>query len=309
MTAKIGYLLSTRENIMRGDHGTDGLLALGRRAADLGFDSLWAGDSLFARPRHDPITLLAGVAAAIPDVQIGSAVLVPMMRNPVVLAQQLATVDQLSGGRLIVGVGIGADTPAFHAEFEAAGVPFEKRVGTLLEGVQLMRTLWQGEPVNWQGRWTVNSNDGLAPTPVQPGGPPIWLAAGVDAGIARAAEHFDGWFPIGPDVETFKQRHDYYRQCVDQSGADRATTAIYLTVCISDSDTADEQIDNYLSEYYGAPPEIMRRVMACFGGSTEEVAAFIRSYVEAGADHVVLRLVGDHASSLDALAQQRHLIG
>ena len=80
-------------------------------------------------------------------------------------------------------------------------------------------------------------------------------------------------------------------------------------MCVSDSDTADEQIDNYLSAYYDAPPEIMRRVMACFGGSTEEVAAFIKSYVDAGADHVVLRLVGDHASSLEALAKQRHLIG
>ncbi|MFN3231975.1 MAG: LLM class flavin-dependent oxidoreductase [Alphaproteobacteria bacterium] len=310
MTVKIGYLLATRENIMRGVHGTDSLLRLARHAADLGFESLWAGDSLFARPRHDPITLLAGVAAAVPDVQIGTAVLLPMLRNPVVLAQQLATVDQLSDGRLIIGAGIAADTPAIRNEFEAAGVPFEKRVGRLLEGFQLMRALWAGEPVEWNGRWTVNAQAALAPTPVQPGGPPVWLAAGVKPGITRAAKHFDGWFPIGPDAETFGKRNVYYRDCVEKEGTGPGTTAIYLTVCLDDDgDAAEAAIDTYLKAYYGAPPDIMRRVMACIGGPAETVMAAMKDYVDAGAEHLVLRLVGDHDAALATLARHRHLLG
>ena len=309
MTAQLGYLLPTRENVMRGEHGTGEILTLAQTAAALGFDSLWVGDSLLARPRHDPITMLAGVATAVPDVKIGTAVLVPMMRNPVLLAQQLATIDQLSDGRLIVGVGIGADNPGFRAEFEAVGVPFEKRVGTLLEQVELMRALWQGKPVEWDGRWTVNANAALAPEPRQVGGPPIWLAAGVKPGIARAAKHFDGWFPIGPDAETFGKRHGFYNQCLAEEGTNQSTTAIYLTICLDeDSAAADSAIDAYMADYYGAPPEILRKVMACFGGSIEEVMAFIKGYVDAGADHVVLRLVSDHNTTLKALADHRHLL-
>jgi alkanesulfonate monooxygenase SsuD/methylene tetrahydromethanopterin reductase-like flavin-dependent oxidoreductase (luciferase family) len=310
MTAQLGYLLPTRENVMRGEYGTGDILALAQTAAGLGFDSLWVGDSVLARPRHDPITMLAGVATAVPDVKIGTAVLVPMMRNPVLLAQQLATLDQLSDGRLIVGVGIGADNPGFRAEFEAMGVPFEKRVGTLMEQVDLMRTLWRGEPVEWNGRWTVNASAGLAPEPVQAGGPPLWLAAGVKPGIARAAKHFDGWFPIGPDAETFGKRHDYYNECLAEDGTRQSTTAIYLTICLDeDSEAADAAINAYMTDYYGAPPEILRKVMACFGGSIEEVMAFIKGYVDAGADHVVLRLVSDHHTTLKALADNRHLLG
>ena len=95
--------------------------------------------------------MLAGLATAIEDVEIGTAVLLPALRNPVLLAQQLATIDQLSEGRLIVGAGIAADAPPVHAEFAAAGVPFARRVGRFMESFRLMRALWTGEPVSWFG--------------------------------------------------------------------------------------------------------------------------------------------------------------
>ena len=103
MSVKLGYLLPTREKIMLGRPEAGPLLDGARRARSLGFDSIWVGDSLLARPRHDPLTLLAAVAAAVPDVALGTAVLLPALRNPVVLAQQLATIDQISEGRLILG--------------------------------------------------------------------------------------------------------------------------------------------------------------------------------------------------------------
>src|SRR5262249_42519834 len=87
--------------------------------------------------------------------------------------------------------------PNVHAEFEAAGKTFEKRFGTLLEAARLMRTLWSGEDVHWDGRWKVKGGR-LAPRPVQPGGPPMWGGGSAPASLARAAKHFDGWFPTGP---------------------------------------------------------------------------------------------------------------
>lgn len=307
MTIKVGYLLPTRENIMLGRPETRSLLDAAKQAHSLGFDSIWVGDSLLARPRHDPLTLLAAVAAAVPDVLLGPAVLLPALRNPVVLAQQLATIDQISEGRLILGAGIAGDVPPIRAEFEAAGVPFEGRVGRMMEGFELSRSLWSGEPVSWQGRWHLEQST-LAPVPHRPGGPPIWLAAGVPVGIERAAKHYDGWFPIGPDPETFRQRQQLFVETAVREGRDPAdlTTAIYLTVAIGDDvESAEASIDDYLAGYYGAPPSVMRSFQACRGGTIEQVFDFIRSYVDAGAQHVVLRLVGDHESMLRELAAHR----
>src|ERR1700740_3664675 len=164
MPLKFGYLLPTRERIMEGRPDAGPLLDLAARAEALGYDSIWVGDSLLARPRHEPLTLLAGLAGRVPQVTLGTAVLLPALRNPVLLAHQVATLDQVSEGRFILGVGIARDVPNIRAEFAAASVPFEKRVGRMMEGLRLCRALWTGEPVNWDGRWPVQGGV-LAPTP------------------------------------------------------------------------------------------------------------------------------------------------
>ena len=307
MSPKLGYLLPTRENIMRGQPSGTLLLDAAKQAHGLGFNSVWAGDSLLARPRHDPLTLLAAVAGAVPDIEIGTAVLLPALRNPVILAQQLATIDQVSEGRLIVGAGIAADTPQIRTEFRAAGVPFEQRLGRMMEGFRLCKALWSGEPVDWDGRWQVDHNV-LAPIPYREGGPPIWIGSTIDAGIERAAKHFDGWFPIGPDAATFGQRQKMfagYSENYDRD-PDQMTTALYLTTAImDDAELANTAINTYLENYYGAPAAAMRSIQACFGGPLDQVLAFIRSYVEAGAEHIVLRIVGDHTKTLQAIAAHR----
>src|SRR5215470_17621140 len=175
MSVRLGYLLPTREQVMAGRSEVGSLLGLATRAASLGFDSIWVGDSVLARPRHDPLTLLAALAARLPKLELGTAVLLPALRNPVLLAHQLATIDQIAEGRLILGVGIASDVANIRAEFAAAVVPFDKRVGRMLEGLRLCRALWTGEPVDWDGRWPVG-NSCLGPMTQSPGGPPIWAA-------------------------------------------------------------------------------------------------------------------------------------
>src|ERR1700751_4619500 len=172
MPPQIGYLLPTRERGMEGRPQTASLVELGAGAARLGFDSVWVGDSLLARPRHDPLTLLAAVAARTRKVALGTAVFLPALRNPVVLAHQLATLDQVSEGRLVLGAGIASDVPNIRAEFVAAGVPFEGRVGRMMEGLRLACALWTGNPVDWGGRWRVESGV-LGPIPDRHRGPPI----------------------------------------------------------------------------------------------------------------------------------------
>src|SRR5271170_2066797 len=188
MPPQIGYLLPTRERVMEGRPETAPFLELAARAEGLGFDSVWAGDSLSARPRHDPLTLLAAVASRTQKATLGTAVFLPALRNPVVLAHQLATFDQISQGRLVLGAGIATDGVSVRAEFAAAGVPFEGRVGRMMEGLRLARALWTGNPVDWDGRWPVKGSV-LGPTPHRPGGPPIWLAGSVRPAFERAAKH------------------------------------------------------------------------------------------------------------------------
>ena len=307
MNLKLGYLLPTREKIMRESPSVRPMIDAAKKAVDRGFDSIWAGDSLLARPRHDPITLLAGVAGAIPGIEVGTAVLLPALRNPVVLAQQLATVDQLAEGRLIVGAGIAPDTPGVRAEFAAAGVPFDGRVGRYMEGIRLCRALWSGQPVDWEGRWSVEEGV-LAPVPYRDGGPLIWSAASVPQGIERTARNHDGWFPIGPDAATFAQRNEAFRNAATLAGRnlEDLTTAIYLTVSVMDnSEQAEAAIDTYLEGYYQAPASALRGYQACRGGTGDQVVDFIRSFVEGGAQHVIIRCVGDHDAVQELLCERR----
>lgn len=308
---RIGYLLPTRERIMAGRPETGPLLALAGKAEGLGYDSIWIGDSLLAKPRHDPITLMAAVAARTERASIGSAVLLPALRNPVVLAQQIATLDRLSEGRLILGAGIGADTPGTRAEFEAAGVPFEKRVGRMLEGLRLCRALWSGEPVDWEGRWRVRQG-ALAPTPHTAGGPPVWVGGSVRASRERAGRHFDGWFPTGPDAKRWGEQWREVREVAAAAGrpAGAVRAALYLTLAIDeDRQAGDARIDAYLEGYYGAPAALLRKHQAAFAGPPAAAAAWLKSYADEGAEHLVLRFVGDHERMLETVAALRAELG
>ena len=311
MPPRIGYLLPTREAIMQGRPETAPLLALAERAEGLGYDSVWVGDSLLARPRHDPLTLLAAVAARTRRVTIGTAVFLPALRNPVVLAHQLATLDRISEGRLVLGAGIATDVANIRAEFAAAGVPFEGRVGRMMEGLRLARALWTGEPVDWPGRWPVTGGV-LGPTPHRPGGPPIWLAGSVRPALERAGRHFDGWFANEPDLARWRGQWAEVRQVVRDAGRDPGefTAALYLTLAIDeDAGRAGQRIDGFLENYYGQPAAAMRRRQACYGGPAEGAADYLRSWAEAGAGHLIVRFTGDHEHNLETVSKLRADLG
>lgn len=311
MATRIGYLLPTREAIMDGHPATAPLLSLAERAEGLGYDSLWIGDSLTARPRHDPLTLLAAVGARVPRVEIGTAVLLPALRNPVLLAHQAATIDRICEGRLILGVGIARDVPDIRAEFSAAGVPFDKRVGRLIEGVQLARALWSGQPVDWQGRWELKEQS-VGPTPHRPGGIPFWIAGALPASLERAGRHFDGWMPNAGSPADWQSQWASVQHHARAAGRDPSALvgSIYLTVAMDDDQArADPRLDDYLTRYYNAPAAVLRRRQACFAGDAAAAADWIAGYARAGARHIIVRFAGAHAESLAALARLRDRIG
>ena len=309
---RLGYLLPTRERVMEGRDETASLLGLAERAEGLGFDSIWVGDSLLARPRHDPLTLLAAVAARTRRVELGTAVLLPALRNPVVLAQQVSTLDRISEGRFILGVGIATDVPNIRAEFEAAGVPFDKRVGRMVEGLALCRALWTGKPVDWQGRWTLKQAV-LGPTPHRPGGPPIWIGGSVKPARERTGRLYDGWFPNGPTAAEYPAQWGEVQAAARAAGRDPSTLtgAMYLTLAIDDDETrAEARISSYLAHYYqGMRPDVMRKQQRCFAGTAAAAAAWLKSYADAGASHLVLRFAADHERHLEMAARMRRDLG
>jgi alkanesulfonate monooxygenase SsuD/methylene tetrahydromethanopterin reductase-like flavin-dependent oxidoreductase (luciferase family) len=307
MGVHLGYLLPTRERVMAGQYEVRSLLDLASRAAALGFDAIWVGDSLLARPRHDPLTLLAALAARLTAVALGTAVLLPALRNPVLLAQQVATIDQIAEGRLILGVGIASDLPNIRAEFVAAGVPFEKRVGRLLEGLSLCRALWTGTRVDWEGRWTVEGGV-LGPLPHRPGGPPIWMAGAQPASLQRVGQLFDGWLPNSPTPARWAQQWQEVEASARAAGRDpdHLVGAMYLTLAVDeDAQRAQARLDAYLARYYGRPAAEVRARQACYAGPVQGMLDWLTAYAQAGAKHLVLRFAGEHERHLETVAQIR----
>lgn len=193
----------------------EGLLRAARRAEELGFHSLWVSDHVVIpreiRTRYpgrpdgrfplppempflEPLSTLDFVAAATQRIRLGTSILVVTMRNPVVTAKQLATLDHLSGGRLIFGAGAGW----MSEEFEALNVPFEKHGPRLTEYLQVILRCWTEDEPSFQGRFYSLPSVGFYPKPAQKPHPPIWVGGWAEGALRRAARLGDGWHAGGP---------------------------------------------------------------------------------------------------------------
>jgi alkanesulfonate monooxygenase SsuD/methylene tetrahydromethanopterin reductase-like flavin-dependent oxidoreductase (luciferase family) len=162
-----------------------------RLARAVGFDSVWASQHYLAAPNtyFQPIPTLARLAAEAEGMTLGTGVLLLPLLQPVDIAEQIATLDVITGGRFVFGVGLGYRDVENHA----MGVDPTTRVGRLEEGVELITRLWSGEPVTFAGRHFSVSDVRISMPPVQRPRPPIWFAANVDAGVRRAARLGDAW--------------------------------------------------------------------------------------------------------------------
>src|SRR4051812_46991877 len=144
MTLRVGIMLPSRETAMTGKHDARGVIEFTRAAETAGFDSVWVGDSLLARARAEPLSILSAIAAVTERVTLGTAALIAPLRHPLLAAAQAATVDQISGGRLILGLGSGAPLPESRRGFDAMGMPFAGRSARLDSAVTGWRETWSG---------------------------------------------------------------------------------------------------------------------------------------------------------------------
>jgi probable F420-dependent oxidoreductase len=172
-----------------------------RRLEAWDFESVWAGDHIsFHNPIFESLTLLASYAGITSRIKLGTAVYLLALRPPAVAAKMTATLDVLSGGRLIFGVGVGGENPK---EFEVAGVPHRERGARVTEAIDVVRALWRDTPASFQGRFTRFAGVSIDPKPAQRPGPPIWIGGRSDAALVRAARQGDGWISYVVHAERF----------------------------------------------------------------------------------------------------------
>lgn len=292
-----GLLLPSREALLWAESDLSFVVGAARHAEQDGYDSVWAGDSLLARPRGEPLTLLAAVAGATTRVTLGTAVLLPLLRNSLSLAHALATLDRIAGDRVIVGVGPGAELPGTHAELAALGVPSERRVGLMLSAVERIRRLWLNEEPGIE----------LRPRPFRPTGPPIWLGGSGPRMLRLAGRLFDGWLPFSPTPAEYASGLRSVYEAAERAGRDPATvaTGAYLTVAMADTPgAAAGELDAYMRAYYGVPAEMMAKAQACHAGTLESAAEWFAAYRAAGARHLVVRLARPGLGDYNETARQ-----
>jgi probable F420-dependent oxidoreductase len=189
---------------------------LARLVEERGFDSIWCGDHLsFHNPLYESLTLLASYAGITRRIRLGSAVYLLALRSPAVAAKVTSTLDVLSGGRLIFGVGVGGENPK---EFELAGVPHKERGARVTEGIDVVRALWRDAPASFSGRFTSFSGVSIDPKPVQKPGPPIWIGGRSDAALARAGRQGDGWVSYVVTAERYAKSLAKIRAAAAEAG-------------------------------------------------------------------------------------------
>ena len=150
---EFGVNLNNREPLIAPDYGLQALLDLSQRVEALGFDSVWVGDSLFSKPRYEAMTLLAAISQRTQKVRLGTACLVSSTRNPLYTALEWATLDAISGGRMILGPCMGNPEEGVKREFAALGLPFSDRATVFEEGLEVINELFKNGTTSFKGKY------------------------------------------------------------------------------------------------------------------------------------------------------------
>ena len=258
------------------------VLALGPVAEELGFDSLWVMDHLFNtgyirerledKPYYHPLGTLTYLAATTKRISLGTSVLVLPYHNPVELAKYAATLDQMSGGRVILGVGVGAMTE----EFEALGISMRQRGSLTNECIAIMKELWTNPNPSYQSRRWSFSNLRFSPKPFQKPHIPLWIGGSSPGALRRTARVGDGWHPTGMSAEEFSLGRQEIRELAQAAGRDPDSLAMSMRVEV---------------EVHGSPSSARTAGRARLSGrDTGQMVAAIEAYQSAGVDHLVLAL-------------------
>jgi probable F420-dependent oxidoreductase len=268
-------------------------------AEALGFHDLWVTenslDHVFC---FDPMVVLTYAAAVTTTIRLGVAVVVLPVHSPIHVAHQVASLDYVSHGRAVLGVGLGRDQ--HYAEFQ---VPRERRVRRFREGVELIKALWTEPRVSYRGEIFQLDGGTMAPKPVQKPHPPIWLGGGHPDALRRAAAIADGWMGSGgSSTASFSQSVPVLKAALEKAGRDPAAFPISKRVFLSvheRPEVARAEVHRWYSEVYHNPEGTDASGVH---GTPEQVRERLETLVAMGANHLLLNPVCRHAEQLDVLA-------
>jgi alkanesulfonate monooxygenase SsuD/methylene tetrahydromethanopterin reductase-like flavin-dependent oxidoreductase (luciferase family) len=238
---------------------------------------------------------------------LGTAIFLAALRNPILLAYQLASLDWITSGRVDLGVGYGRPRePASEHEFEILGLNPSARMKMSEELVQVMRRLWREKDVSHAGKFTQFVNVTIEPKPMQPGGVPIWLASNnVEPGLKRVARLADAWINNIKSPEVFGECWQKIRAYAADAGRDANSIhpGIYFTFAAGGKEAVVEG-QQFLAQYYNRSYEAVANAMLCVTGSWDEVIDWMEKYVAAGARTIVLRFAANNQlATLEACAE------
>jgi alkanesulfonate monooxygenase SsuD/methylene tetrahydromethanopterin reductase-like flavin-dependent oxidoreductase (luciferase family) len=302
---RIGILIPTRGVVIRSSRRPEvgECWAMARHADQAGYDAVWVGDSIVAKPRLEPLTTLAYLAGTTARVRLGTAVLLPALRHPVVLAHQIASVDQMSRGRVVLGLGVGWGLPSAEREWAACGADHKRRARRLEEHVEVWRMLWRGQPVTRRGDDVDLREHTIGPLPWSVEGPPVLITAGNRGELLPA--QFDRFARLGDGIITtyvHAEECRLVRERAEEALARRSRALPHFPICVyttvrleDDPRTAERVTTDFLATYYGGGVH-SRGTMGL--GPADVVVAALRRYAGAGVTDLCLRFVGD-----DQLAQ------
>jgi probable F420-dependent oxidoreductase len=247
------------------------------RAEELGFDSIWAGDHIsYRNPILDIVVALATFATVTRKITLGAGIVLLPLRHPSVVAKEFASLDYASGGRTILGVGVGGES---GPDFDAVGVSPRERGARTDESMQALRALFGDAPAAFGGRFFSFAGISIEPRPVQPGGPPLWVGGRSKAARRRAATLGDGWIPIWVSAERFAEGLAELPENV--------TPAVTLPAHVGEK----RRLYAHLRARYSGDfsEHVVDRY--CVAGTPDECVARVREYVDAGARHIVFNIL------------------
>ena len=326
-----GVNLNNREPLIAPQYSLADLLDLSVLVEEHGFGSVWVGDSLFSKPRYEPINLLSAISQRTSRVQLGTACLVTSTRDPLYLALEWSTLDALSGGRTILGVGMGNPEEGVRREFEALGRDYRQRAAIFEEGLRVLRQLWEKGSVTFHGEhYDYNdvafySGTEMAPLGPVAGAPPIWVVSNIrltgdpqpdiarrrlQRACRRIVELGDGWMTCcrARHVQEVEEQLEHLRRTADDLGVDISDLAISYQVTLNLGDSveeADEAIGHYVGQYY---PELSKSVdLGNWGpaGTPDEIIAWLKRFHAAGVTHFICRFGDlDQFGQVDRFAKE-----
>jgi alkanesulfonate monooxygenase SsuD/methylene tetrahydromethanopterin reductase-like flavin-dependent oxidoreductase (luciferase family) len=268
----------------------DSLLTWARKAEERGFSSLGALDRI-VYPNYDPLVAFAAAAVVTERIRLTSDIILgPIRGNGAVLAKQAATIDNLSGGRLTLGIALGAR----EDDYEATGTPFHERGRQFDEQLAEMKAIWTGEERGAAGA--------IGPPAALEGGPELVIGGGVEAAFRRVVEHGDGWTMSGGTPDDFKTMSAKVKDAWSEAGRDGTPRLIALCY-FALGENAQEAADHDLRHYYGwLGDEIAGQIAGSAATDEDTIRGYRDAFAEAGADELICFPTSTDPAQVDLLA-------